>query len=82
MHMMLQGPAHQVPAFVGFVKREISRRWGGKPWINWPGTMWHGYLATALPTVESQENCLAYILSQAVKEPSSFCSPQRQARYC
>jgi len=68
VHMMLQGPTRDVVAFIGFVKREISRRWGEHPGINWPGTMWHGYVATALPTSESQVRCLRYILSQGVKE--------------
>ena len=56
----------QVPAFLGFVKREISRRYGPK--IGWSGTMWDEYVATALPTAESQVNCLRYLLSQATKE--------------
>lgn len=68
MHMMLRGKPRDVPAFIGFIKREISRRWGGEPRVNWPGTMWHGYLATALPTQESQEHCLKYVLSQGAKE--------------
>lgn len=67
-HFMLQGPANEVAAFVGFVKREVSRRWGGNEDINWPGTMWDEYVATSLPTAESQERCLAYILGQGVKE--------------
>lgn len=68
LHMMLQGASHEVPDFIGFVKREISRRWGGDPDIQWPGSMWQEYLATALPTQESQEKCFAYVLSQGVKE--------------
>ena len=68
MHLMLQGPAPDVAAFVGFVKREISRRWGAHPDINWPGTMWHGYIATALPSPQSQIACFKYVLSQGVKE--------------
>ena len=68
VHLMLQGPPCDVVSFIGFIKREISRRWGAYPGINWPGTMWHDYLATALPTLQSQVVCLKYILSQAVKE--------------
>ncbi len=68
MHLMLQGASHEVPNFVGFIKREISRRWGGNENVRWPGTMWHEYLATALPTEESQEKCFEYVLSQGVKE--------------
>ncbi len=68
VHMMLQGASHELPAFIGFIKREISRRWGGRSDVRWPGTMWHKYLATALPTDESQAQCLAYILAQGAKE--------------
>jgi REP element-mobilizing transposase RayT len=68
LHMMLQGASHEVPSFIGFVKREISRRWGGRDNVNWPGTMWHEYLATALPTPESEEECFEYVLAQGVKE--------------
>jgi REP element-mobilizing transposase RayT len=68
MHLMVQGGPEDVPAFIGFIKREISRRWGSRPEVNWPGTMWHEYLATALPNDESQVGCLKYILSQGVKE--------------
>ena len=68
-HLQLQGPPEQLVAFVGYVKREISRRWGGHPAINWPGTMWEeSFFATALPTEESQLRCFKYILSQGVKE--------------
>jgi REP element-mobilizing transposase RayT len=68
LHMMLQGASHEVPSFIGFVKREISRRWGGRDDVNWPGTMWHEYLATALPTPESEEECFEYVLAQGVKD--------------
>jgi hypothetical protein len=67
-HFMLQGPPNQVPPFIGFIKREISRRWGRHASVGWRGTMWHEYRATALPTSESQVRCLKYILSQGVKE--------------
>lgn len=68
VHWLLQGPTREVPAFIGYVKREISRRWGSAANVGWEGTMWHEYVATALPTAESQEHCLEYILSQGVKE--------------
>jgi REP element-mobilizing transposase RayT len=68
-HFMLQGPPNEVPGFVGFIKREISRRWGRDPEVAWRGTMWKPrYTATALPTAESQIHCLKYVLSQGVKE--------------
>ncbi len=68
VHLMLQGPPDQVPAFIGFIKREISRRWGRHPSVGWRGTMWHEYVSTALPSAASQVRCLKYILSQGVKE--------------
>lgn len=66
MHAMVSGDAPEVAAFIGFVKREVSRRWGPK--VGWEGTMWDEYISTALPTAESQVNCLRYILAQGVKE--------------
>src|SRR5690606_30121905 len=42
LHMEAQGPADQMAGFVGYIKREISRRWGGTPGIDWPGSMWSG----------------------------------------
>ncbi len=67
-HMMLMGPPEQVVNFIGYIKREISRRWGADPTVNWPGPMWHRYLCTALPTEESQVQCFHYIGSHGVKE--------------
>jgi REP element-mobilizing transposase RayT len=68
MHAIATGPATQLPFFIGFIKREISRRWGMRPDVDWPGVMWEPYVATALPTHESQVNALKYVLSQGVKE--------------
>ncbi len=66
IHAMVRGKPGEVSNFIGFVKREISRRWGPK--VNWQGTMWDEYESSALPTAASQVNCLRYILSQGVKE--------------
>ena len=67
IHLMVSGYGHDVSGFVGFIKREISRRLGQR--YKLPGTFWHGrFVATALPTEESQVKCLKYILSQGVKE--------------
>jgi hypothetical protein len=68
MHMMLQGPPRQIVSFIAYVKREISYRWGQRPEVRWPGTMWCSYICTALPTPESQTRCLEYILGHGVKE--------------
>jgi REP element-mobilizing transposase RayT len=67
IHLMVSGGGDEVSGFVGFIKREISRRLGQR--YKLPGTFWHQrYVATALPTEESQVKCLKYILSQGVKE--------------
>ena len=67
IHMMASGPSCDLSEFVGLIKREISRRLGQK--YNLPGPFWDSrFTSTALPTIESQESCLAYILSQGVKE--------------
>ncbi len=68
LHAIARGPADELPFFIGYVKREISLRFGSRPDIDWHGGMWHEYIATALPTAESQVRCLRYILSQSVKE--------------
>ena len=66
-HLMVSGESEEISAFVGFIKREISRRLGQR--YDLSGSLWHSrFLSTALPTPESQEQCLAYILSQGVKE--------------
>ncbi len=67
-HLMLQGPPEQVPAFIGYVKREISYRWGHSRQVNRHGQMWRDYRMVALPTAESQVQSLRYVLSQSVKE--------------
>jgi len=67
IHLMVSGRGYEVSSFVGFIKREISRRLGQR--YRLPGTFWHQrFVATALPTEESQVKCLKYILSQGVKE--------------
>jgi len=67
IHLMVSGSPFDIPEFMGFVKREISRRIGIKYELK--GPKWHKrYTSTALPTPESQEECLRYILSQGVKE--------------
>jgi len=69
IHLMLQGSPREISGFMGYIKREVSSRWGREPNVRWPGTMWDGeFLATALPTDRSQIVCLRYILSHGVKE--------------
>jgi len=64
---MVSGESREVSAFVGFIKREISRRLGQKYGLS--GPLWHSrFVSTALPTFDGQEDCLTYILAQGVKE--------------
>ncbi len=65
-HLALSGDHQQLAAYVGFVKRELSRRWG--PVIGWRGVFEEGYHATAVITPQAQRRCLKYILAQSVKE--------------
>jgi REP element-mobilizing transposase RayT len=66
-HLILRGDALSIPGFVGFLKREISRRIGALK--NLPGTIWHHrYTATALPSRRSQLRCLRYVLAHGAKE--------------
>ena len=65
-HLGLSGDATQLAPYIGFFKRELSRRWG--PRIGWRGIFEPGYLATAVLTASAQRRCLKYILSQGVKE--------------
>ena len=65
-HLMLAGDPGNLVAFIAFLKREISRRWGPK--IGWSGPMWGRYETTALVTPEAQQRCFEYVLGQAVKE--------------
>ena len=67
IHLILQGPPLDFSAFMGFLKRELSRRLGQK--YRLPGTLWHQrYAISALPTHKSQLKCLEYVLAQGVKE--------------
>ena len=67
LHLALQGTPEEIPPFIAFIKREISRRWGSV--IGWPGALWEeGYASTALPTEDSQQRAFEYILAQSTKE--------------
>ena len=68
IHLLLQGSSKSVASFVGYLKREITLRWGHSKEVGWYGPMWSEYISTALPTENSQIQCLKYILSQGVKE--------------
>ena len=65
IHLMVSGLGNEVSSFVGFIKREISRRLGQR--YKLPGTFWHQrFVATALPTEESQVKCLDLIKQECV----------------
>jgi REP element-mobilizing transposase RayT len=81
MHMMVSGCARSIPGYVRFVKGEISRRLGEL--YNSPGPIWHRrYVCTALPTTQSQENCLKYIVSHGVKEELVHRPQQWPGAHC
>ena len=66
-HLMVSGDSWEISAFVGFIKREISRKLGQK--YDLGGPFWQSrFTSTALPTPESQVDSLKYILAQGVKE--------------
>lgn len=66
-HILMQAPPGDFSKFVGFIKKEISRRVGRLH--NWQGPLWEGrFKATALPTPASQINAARYVLEQGVKE--------------
>jgi REP element-mobilizing transposase RayT len=65
-HLLVQGPPDKLPAFIGFIEREISRRWGHH--IDWPDRMWRRYESTALVGAESELRAFAYVLAQGTKE--------------
>ena len=66
-HLEIQGQPHEIPRFIAYLKRELTKRW--RPCIDWTDTIWRrGYISTALPTAQSQVRCFAYILSHGVKE--------------
>ena len=69
LHMMLQGEPKEIVEFVRDVKREITERCKRLYDKTWTGSLWHDvYLATALPSHESQLACFRYILSHGAKE--------------
>lgn len=65
-HLLVQGSPDDLPAFIGFISREISRRWGR--YIGWPDRMWQRYDSTALVGPESERRALRYVLAQGAKE--------------
>ena len=65
-HLAISGKREKIAPYIGFIKREISRRWG--PVVNWHGLFEESYHATAVITPEAQIRCMSYILSQGVKE--------------
>ncbi|MEO1170485.1 MAG: hypothetical protein AAFX94_00305 [Myxococcota bacterium] len=67
-HIELRGGPSVTPAFMRYVKQQISLRVGSVFGRSGP-TMWDGpYLATALPSSRAQERAFRYILAHGVKE--------------
>ncbi|MFP6664129.1 MAG: hypothetical protein VCC00_08025 [Deltaproteobacteria bacterium] len=66
-HLLVRGPPKQIPFFIGFLKREVSRRLSKV--LGWSdGIFRRGYNPTALLSPQSQRNAQTYVLSQGVKE--------------
>ncbi|MCK5689090.1 hypothetical protein KAI87_07465 [Myxococcota bacterium] len=65
-HLQVQGEPEEIPAFVGYIKREISRRIGKMQ--NKTGPMWEGYTSLALPGPISEMASFRYIMKHGVKE--------------
>lgn len=66
-HLLLQGPPEQMASFVGFVKREVSRRLSTN--LGWSdGVFRRDYHPTALASARSQLNAQRYVLAQGTKE--------------
>ncbi|MCK5689648.1 hypothetical protein KAI87_10285 [Myxococcota bacterium] len=65
-HLQLQGEPEEIPVYIGYIKREISRRIGKEQ--DRSGPMWAGYDSLALPSQISEMSSFRYILGQGVKE--------------
>ncbi len=65
-HFLVSGSPYDLPAFIGFIQREVSRRWGG--YIGWSGGLWQRYVSTAVIGSESELRAFGYVLSQGAKE--------------
>ena len=62
----LNGDPAAIADYMGFLKREITRRWRDE--VGWSGSIWEGYQATAILTPGGQLAALEYVLGQGVKE--------------
>jgi REP element-mobilizing transposase RayT len=65
-HLQLQGKPEEIPVFIGYIKREISRRIGKLQ--SRSGPMWAGYDSLALPGNISEMASFRYILAHGAKE--------------
>lgn len=65
-HLLVQGEPGELPGFIAYVQREISRRWGSV--VGWSGCMFERYESTALPAPESELRAFRYVLAQGTKE--------------
>ncbi len=65
-HILARGSPDDLPQFIGFIERELSRRWGHH--IAWPDRMWQRYESTALVGPDSELRAFRYVLAQGTKE--------------
>lgn len=69
LHMLL-APTSDDPRmivdYVGFVKREVARRWRQE--VNWPGSIFEKYECAAVLTPEAQIRTLKYVIGQGCAE--------------
>ena len=71
LHLQLSIAKHgahpgEICDYVGFIKREIARRWNKE--MGTKGSIWEGFDMVAVLTGPAQVNALKYILAQTVKE--------------
>lgn len=62
----MSGDPRLLASYVGFVKRELTRRW--KQEVGWSGSIFEPYVATAIISPEAQLRALRYVCAQGVKE--------------
>lgn len=69
LHALLatrNGDHADIGRYIGFVKKELTRRWRHE--VGWNDSIWAGYQSTAIITPKRQVYVLEYVLGQGVKE--------------
>lgn len=62
------GDVAAIADYIGFLKRELTRRWKQESGLQWVGSIWDGYDYSAIITPERQLSTFEYVLGQGVKE--------------